>query len=73
MCGLSRQQIGWACDQGDGTFDHDWRYVSDWGGDPEVISGTFDCSFKRCEQCGEEAPLEPGEVVRGMYDPDDGL
>lgn len=38
---------GWICDQGDGTFDHDWRYVSDWGGDPEVIGGTFDCSFKR--------------------------
>lgn len=64
---------GWVCDQGDGTFDHDWEIVSDWGGDPEVIGGTFDCSFKRCEQCGEEAPLEPGEIVRGMFDPDDGI
>ena len=52
---------GWVCDLGDGTFDHDWEFVSDWYGDPGVINGTADCSFKRCRQCGEEAPLETDE------------
>ena len=52
---------GWVCDQEDGTFDHDWQFVSDWGGDPDVIGGTFDCSFKRCRVCGEEAPIEVGD------------
>ncbi len=51
---------GWVCDLGDGEFDHDWEIVVDWDGDPEVINGTFDCSFKRCRQCGEEAPIEHG-------------
>lgn len=52
----------WVCDLGDGTFDHDWEYVSDWAGDPSVPNGTYDCSFKRCRQCGEEAPLDVGET-----------
>jgi hypothetical protein len=34
--------------------DHDWRYISDWGGDPDVIGGTFDCSRWECRKCGEE-------------------
>jgi hypothetical protein len=52
---------GWICDLGNGEFDHDWRYVSDWMGDPDVINGTMDCSYKRCRVCGEEAPLAFGE------------
>ena len=52
----------WICDLGNGEFDHDWQYVSDWGGDPEVIGGTFDCSFKRCRICGVEEQIGPGEV-----------
>lgn len=55
---------GWVCDLGDGMFDHDWEFVSDWGGDPSVINGTFDCSFKRCRQCGEEANLTFEEYTR---------
>ena len=55
---------GWVCDLGDGTFDHDWEIISDWYGDPDVINGTADCSFKRCRVCGEEAELEPDDYLR---------
>jgi hypothetical protein len=34
--------------------DHDWKWVSDWYGDPDVINGTEDCSCWRCKLCGEE-------------------
>jgi hypothetical protein len=48
-------------------FDHDWKYVRDWYGDPGVINGTADCSFWRCKRCGEEktdgAPID--------WEPDD--
>jgi len=45
---------GWICDQGDGTFDHNWKYRSDWYGDPEVINGTQTIYFRTCVQCGVE-------------------
>ncbi len=48
------------------SCDHDWEVISDWAGDPGVINGTYDCSFKRCTICGQEAPLE----LDDMYDDD---
>jgi len=33
---------------------HDWKFISDWGGDPDVIGGTFNCSRWECQMCGEE-------------------
>lgn len=42
------------CDVGDGEIEHDWKYVSDWYGDPGVINGTADCSHWECRTCGEE-------------------
>lgn len=33
---------------------HDWKFHPDWYGDPGVINGTADCSYWRCEVCGEE-------------------
>lgn len=48
------------CDLGNGEFDHDWRRVSDWYGDPGVYGGTADCSFLRCQVCGEEKDLPFG-------------
>ena len=38
---------------------HQWRYVKDWMGDPNVINGTQNCSFYRCERCGEEVTRCP--------------
>ena len=38
----------------DGKPDHDWQLVKDWYGDPDVVNGTADCSFRRCRVCGEE-------------------
>src|SRR6185436_357979 len=38
--------------------EHDWELVPDWYGDPNVINGTRDCSYKRCRKCGEEPDLE---------------
>jgi hypothetical protein len=49
------------CEIYPGEFDHDWRYHSDWGGDPGVINGTFDCSYWRCEQCDETKGGGPPE------------
>ena len=34
--------------------DHDWRWVDDWYGDPDVINGTADCSRWRCRLCDAE-------------------
>lgn len=45
---------GWKCDLGNGEYDHDLRWVEDWGGDPEVVGGTFDCSRWVCRVCGAE-------------------
>ena len=39
--------------------DHDWRFVSDWYGDPGVINGTADCSFYECRKCGDEQTTQP--------------
>jgi len=59
---------GWVCvDPDTGEEDHDWRFVSDWYGDPGVINGTADCSYWVCEQCGkEDHEREPPQ-----YDEDD--
>lgn len=61
---------GWDCADGTPEEDHDWEYVSDWYGDPGVINGTADCSFKRCRQCGKEADLQPGDETMNEPDPD---
>jgi hypothetical protein len=61
---------GWDCKDGTEDEDHDWEYVSDWYGDPGVINGTADCSFKRCKQCGKESELEDGDEHLGEPDPD---
>ena len=61
---------GWDCKDGTEDEDHDWEYVSDWYGDPGVINGTADCSFKRCKQCGKESELEDGDESLGEPDPD---
>lgn len=34
--------------------DHDWKWISDWYGDPSVINGTADCSYWQCTLCGYE-------------------
>ncbi|HFL2187550.1 TPA: hypothetical protein ACHTCR_004948 [Pseudomonas putida] len=47
------------CEVVDGEVDHDWKYVSDWGGDASVPGGTFDCSYLECRVCGEEDHNHP--------------
>ena len=42
---------------------HDWRFVRDWYGDPNVINGTADCSFFRCERCGAQQDEQPDEYL----------
>ena len=49
------------CYCGDGQFDHDWKFVRDWYGDPEVINGTADCSYIERQRCG--LVDESGEAV----------
>jgi hypothetical protein len=50
--GLEHKSEGWQCDLGNGEFDHDWEWRSDWYGDPGVINGTADCSAWHCRVCG---------------------
>lgn len=58
------------CADGTPDEDHDWEYISDWYGDPGVINGTADCSFKRCRVCGKEAPLDDDERASDFYEED---
>lgn len=44
----------WECREGTPDEDHDWKFVSDWYGDPCVINGTADCSYWLCRACGKE-------------------
>jgi hypothetical protein len=38
-----------------------WEFVPDWYGDPNVINGTADCSFWRCNKCGDETSEQPDD------------
>lgn len=40
---------------------HQWHYVKDFMGDPNVINGTQNYSFYRCELCGEEVTQRPDD------------
>lgn len=57
----------WDCAIGTPDEDHDWERISDWYGDPGVVGGTADCSFRRCRVCGKEAPLDD---VADFYEED---
>lgn len=41
------------CADGTPDEDHDWQWISDWYGDPDVINGTADCSRWECKVCGK--------------------
>lgn len=47
--------------------DHDWKWIKDWYGDPNVINGTADCSRWECQRCGEE------DFERDAPEADDGF
>jgi hypothetical protein len=44
--------------------EHDWKWVSDWYGDPSIPYGTADCSGWVCQNCGstdcEDDPPDDG-------------
>lgn len=44
----------WVCDNGDGTFDHDWKWSHDFIGDCDVPNGTQSISIRVCRVCGVE-------------------
>lgn len=44
----------WVCvDPKTGEEDHDWKYKSDWSGDPGVIGGTYTFYSRACSACGK--------------------
>jgi hypothetical protein len=61
---------GHPCFDPDGPPDHDWKFISDWYGDPGVINGTADCSFMECQRCGEQRDLTDSDYV-DAYDEDE--
>ena len=50
-------------------YAHHWVFVRDWYGDPTIPYGTADCSFYRCQHCGEERHEKPDSYI-GRYDDD---
>ena len=49
--------------------EHEWRFIRDWYGDSNVINGTADCSFYRCDKCDTEQSEKP-EDYEDAPDPD---
>ena len=41
--------------------EHEWRFVRDWYGDSNVVNGTADCSFYRCDKCDAEQSETPDD------------
>lgn len=60
---MTAKSCKWVCDQGDGTFDHDWKWVHDSVGDPHVINGTQSFSYRECRICGAEDHKTPYEHI----------
>jgi len=56
-------------EDGEPEFDHDWQFVRDWEGDPNVINGTRDLLYKVCRSCGTEEDWA-GEDDDGEYGDD---
>ncbi len=42
---------------------HEWQYVRDWWGDPNVIGGTQDCSHWYCEKCDTSTDEQPEDWI----------
>lgn len=59
---------GWDCADGTPEEDHDWKYKSDWEGDPEVINGTQSFYYRVCEQCGKEESVSAEDMPQDDYD-----
>ncbi len=49
---------------------HVWVIVPDWGGNPDVPNGTFDCSYYQCTECGEERDDMPEGFEPEFNEPD---
>jgi len=54
----------WICLDGTEDEDHDWKYKSDWYGDPNVINGTQAFYTKECRYCGKEEDCSRSLVQR---------
>lgn len=50
--------------------EHDWTYISDWGGNPDIPNGTFDCSHYECTKCGEQQDDMPEGFEHDFPEPD---
>lgn len=53
--------------------DHDWEYISDWAGDPNVIGGTFSWRYKVCKTCGKDAEWDGQPDDQREYEHEDFL
>lgn len=63
-------QPKWDCADGTPEEDHDWKVISDWYGDPDVINGTQTFYIKRCRQCGKEVDATDDDI-RDAYAEDE--
>ncbi len=52
----------------DTDCEHDWHLFKDWGGDPNVVNGTFEIKAARCSICGDTT--EDGDILFGL-EPDE--
>ena len=42
--------------------DHNWKYIKDWYGNPDIPNGTVDCSHWYCDKCDTESDEIPEGV-----------
>lgn len=59
------------CQQDDGTYDHDWRMITDSEGDADVVNGINVFNYMECSKCGEQRDVEPedwGDDFEEPYD-----
>lgn len=51
---------------------HDWEFVNDWYGNPDVPNGTMDCSYYYCPLCDTEQTDTPEGYEQPFQEPYDG-
>ena len=57
--GISEGWIKAIPDPADDECQHQWTFVKDWYGNPDVPNGTVDCSHWYCAECDTQTEEQP--------------
>lgn len=50
---------------------HQWQFIRDWGGNPDIPNGTFDASKYYCPECDTETTERPDGFEESFEEPDE--